>query len=174
MSRDATYPVSGGLPETGAVSAGLATEPPSVLGASDFLGYGILRPFRRDKKLDWAAAGGERLVRACVGQVLGTRAGSDYTQGEIPWRTEFGSLLYLLRHREIDETTQQLARVYSADALARWEPRIRLLSVEVVGENVEGLGEVAISVRVGFTMITGNAPGNSVLLPGLEVEVPLA
>lgn len=171
MSRDATYPVSGGLTP---VSSGDLTEPARVLGAGDFLGYGILRPFRRDRKLDWAAAGGARLVQACAGQVLGTRASSEFTEGELPWRTEFGSLLYLLRHREIDETTQQLARVYSAEALARWEPRVRVTRVEVLGEEVDGLGKVALSVKVGFTLITGNAPGNAVVLPGLEVEVPLA
>src|SRR5574340_1155777 len=89
------------------------------------LGYGLIRPFRHDGRNDFAAAGGVVLVRAAVGQILGTMAGNGTTtQGEIPWRTEFGSLVHLLRHRKLDATTQALARTWVTDALARWEPRV--------------------------------------------------
>ena len=40
--------------------------------ANEFLGFGLLRPFRRDRKADFAAAGGEALLRSAVGQILGT------------------------------------------------------------------------------------------------------
>lgn len=172
MSRDATYPVSSVLPPlpTAAPSVGPS---PQFLGGGDVLGFGLLRPFRRDQQLDFAAAGGARLVEACVGQVLGTRCASGFSEGELPWRDEFGSLLYLLRHREIDETTQELARVYVAQALARWEPRVRVTGVEVLAEEVDGLGPVALAIRVQFDLVSRMAPGNSVLLPGLSATVPL-
>jgi hypothetical protein len=57
--------------------------------ANEFLGFGLLRPFRRNQKADLAADGGEAAVRSAVGQILGTMAGSDVTQGEVPWRTDY-------------------------------------------------------------------------------------
>ena len=94
----------------------------------EFLGFGLLRPFRRDQKTDFAAGGGEAVVRSAVGQILGTIGSSDFTQGELPWRTEFGSLLHLLRHQKNDRILEELARVYVVDALKRWEPRVVVTS----------------------------------------------
>lgn len=64
----------------------------------EFLGFGLLRPLRRDQKADFAAAGGGQFIRSAVGQILGTVGSSDFTQRELPWRTDFGSLLHVLRH----------------------------------------------------------------------------
>lgn len=102
--------------------------------AQEFLGFGLLRPFRRDLKADFAADGGEKVIRSAVGQILGTMAGSDFTQGEVPWRTEFGSLLHLLRHQKNDAVLQELARVYVVDALKRCEPRVIVTSVQATRE----------------------------------------
>ena len=115
---------------------------------SEFLGFGLLRPFRRDLKADFAADGGERLVRSAVGQILGTMAGSDFTQGELPWRTEFGSLLHLLRHQRNDAVLNELARVYVVDALKRWEPRVVVTSVKVTRERQEGENVLALCVKM--------------------------
>ena len=137
--------------------------------ANEFLGFGILRPLRRDKKNDWAAAGGEALVRSAVGQILGTMAASNFTQGELPWRTEFGSLLHLLRHQKNDAVLQELARVHVADALKRWEPRVQLTSVQVTRERDRG--ENVLALRIRYNIIDRNVPGNSVLVAGLEQTV---
>lgn len=90
----------------------------------EFLGFGLTRPFQRDGRADFAAADGEQLVRGAVGQVLGTVGASELTPGEMPWWTEFGSLLYRLRHQKNDSVLQELGRVYVVDALKRWEPRV--------------------------------------------------
>ena len=79
--------------------------------AQEFLGFALLRPFRRDLRSDLAAAGGADVIKSAVGQVLGTVGASDFTQGELPWRTDFGSLLHLLRHQKNDRVLQELARV---------------------------------------------------------------
>ncbi len=134
--------------------------------ANEFLGFGLLRPFRRDRKADFAAAGGEALVRSAVGQILGTMASSDFTQGELPWRTEFGSLLHLLRHQKNDAVLQELARVHVADALKRWEPRVQLTSVQVTRERDRG--ENVLAIRLRYNIISTNVPGNNVILGGLE------
>lgn len=137
--------------------------------ANEFLGFGILRPLRRDKKNDWAAAGGEALVRSAVGQILGTMAASDFTQGEVPWRTEFGSLIHLLRHQKNDAVLQELARVHVADALKRWEPRVQLTSVQVTRERDRG--ENVLALRIRYNIISANVPGNNVVVAGVEQTV---
>jgi hypothetical protein len=134
-----------------------------------FLGFGLVRPFRRDQKSDFAADGGERLIRSAVGQILGTMAGSDFTQGEVPWRTEFGSLLHLLRHQRNDAVLQELARVYVVDALKRWEPRVVVTSVRITRERESG--ENALAIRLRYNVISANVPGNNVLLEGVTQTV---
>lgn len=134
-----------------------------------FLGFGLLRPFRRDAKSDWAADGGEAVIRSAVGQILGTMAGGDFTQGELPWRTEFGSLVHLLRHQKNDAVLQELARVYVVDALKRWEPRVQVTSVQVTRERDRG--ENVLSVRLRYNIISTNVPGNNVILAGVEQTV---
>ncbi|HVW29229.1 MAG TPA: GPW/gp25 family protein [Polyangiaceae bacterium] len=145
------------------------TEGPARGTGNEFLGFGLLRPFRRDLKVDFASADGERLVRSAVGQILGTMAGSDFTQGELPWRTEFGSLLHLLRHQRNDVVLQELARVYVVDALKRWEPRVIVTSVKVTRERQDG--ENVLAIRLRYNVISANVPGNNVLIEGVEQVV---
>lgn len=108
---------------------------------------GLLRPFRRDRKADFAAGSGEALIRAAVGQILGTMAASEFTPGELPWRTEFGSGLHVLRHRKNDALLQELARIHVVDALMRWEPRVRVTSVQIMRERDRGENVLAIRLR---------------------------
>lgn len=170
MPVSASFPL---LPETSAATpsaaAGAELEGPARGTGNEFLGFGLLRPFRRDLKADFAADGGERLIRSAVGQILGTMAGSDFTQGELPWRTEFGSLLHLLRHQKNDAVLQELARVYVVDALKRWEPRVVVTSVKVTRERQDGENVVALRLR--YNVISTNVPGNNVLLDGVEQTV---
>jgi phage baseplate assembly protein W len=134
-----------------------------------FLGFGLLRPFRRDQKADFAAAGDEAAVKSAVGQILGTIGASDFTQGELPWRTDFGSLLHLLRHQKNDRVLQELGRVYVVDALKRWEPRVIVTSVQVAREEHDG--ENVLAIRLRYNLISSNVPGNNVVLSGLEQTV---
>jgi uncharacterized protein len=134
-----------------------------------FLGFGLTRPFQRDLRSDFAAAGGEQLIRSAVGQILGTVGSSDYTQGEMPWRTDFGSLLHVLRHQRNDHVLQELARVYVVDALTRWEPRVVVTSVQVMREQREG--ENVLAIRIRYDVISTNTPGNNVILSGIDQTV---
>lgn len=137
------------------------------MGVPAFLGNGILRPFRRDQKNDFANGMGTDLLRATAGQILGTRADGPNSVGELPWRGEFGSRLYLLRHRMINPTTRELARHYSQEALRRWEPRIVVTRASVERDSVRR----AFVVRVTFDVIEQNVPGNRVVLGGIDVAV---
>ena len=141
------------------------------MGAQDILGFGLLSPLRRDKKSDFAASGGEALVRASVQQILGTVGASDFTQGEIPWRTELGSLLFLLRHQKNDVALQELAKVYVADALRRWEPRVVVTGL--TAKRLEDGEGNKLLLRLRYNVIQRNVPGNQVLLEGVDQTVTL-
>lgn len=135
----------------------------------EFLGFGLLRPLRRDQKADFAAGSGEQLIRSAVGQILGTIGASDSTPGELPWRTEFGSLLYRLRHQKNDSVLQELARVYVVDALKRWEPRIVVTATTVQREKYNS--ENLLAIGVVYSVISLNTPGNNVVAPHIQQTV---
>jgi phage baseplate assembly protein W len=137
----------------------------------DLLGRGLSIPFRRDRARDWASASGEALVRSAVAQVLGTVGASDFTQGELPWRTEFGSLLHLLRHQKNDVALREMAKVYVQDALRRWEPRIMVTRLDA--ERLEDSEGSKLVLRLRYNVIQRNVPGNQVLLEGIEQTIAL-
>ena len=137
----------------------------------EFLGFGLTRPFQRDGRADFVATGGEQLVRAAVGQVLGTVGASEITPGEMPWRTEFGSLLHRLRHQKNDSVLQELGRVYVVEALKRWEPRVVVTAVRVNREPHDG--ENVLAIRLRYDVISVNTPGNNTILSETEQTVRL-
>lgn len=133
-----------------------------------FLGFGLIRPFRRDLKNDFASAGGERLVRSSVGQILGTKAQGERAFGELPWRPDFGSKFYLLKFKK-EPVLSELARVYAQESLRLWEPRVRVSSARPTFNR----DRREMRVRIKFDLIDVNAPGNNVLIPGVENEIPV-
>lgn len=87
-------------------------------------------PFARDAR-DLATLAGADLALAQAEQVLGTEADSPKGAGEMPWRTAFGSVLHLLRHRPNDLALGALALVHARDALARWAPGVAVTAAQV-------------------------------------------
>lgn len=139
-----------------------------TLNRDAYLGFGLIRPFQRDLKNDFANTGGVALVKSAIGQILGTRASSDFTIGEMPWRTEFGSIVYLLRHQPNTDVLQELARVYVADALRLWEPRVALRRVDITQKRAPN-GELSVlHIEVAYNIIQRSVVGNQVVLPNVE------
>lgn len=128
------------------------------------LGRGISRPLVRASG-DLVHTCGESLVRSCLGQVFGTRCRDEQREGELLWRTEFGSLLPVLRHRNVDHVTEALARYYSAGAVARWEPRVRVKSAKVVTRWVStDRGRTRVTyVEIGYSQAGVPAAGSVTL-----------
>ena len=83
---------------------------------------GLLTPFQRDRKRDFASGEGDDLLASKVEQVLATEGSTLRSTGELPWRTAFGTPLGVLRHQRNEVVLGELARVYIRDALARWVP----------------------------------------------------
>lgn len=163
LSPDPTPPAppTPGQAQTAVASANAARGLPS------FLGQGLLRPFRRDQKSDFANDSGVELVVACVGQILGTRASSPSSPGELPWRTDFGSKLHLLRHANHSDVNEALASVYAQDAITAWEPRVASLAV-----TIEDTGDPRVlQVRIRFNVVDR---GGRTILANQEATVPVA
>jgi hypothetical protein len=102
----------------------------------------LLTPFRRDKKRDFASGSAEALLASKVRQALLTEGTTPRSSGELPWRTSFGAGLALLRHQRNDAALKELALVYVRDALKRWVPGARLVSLSVEQDGA------AITLRV--------------------------
>lgn len=164
-----SFPLS--IPEATTTASGSAAAASSgkAGGEADaFLGYGLITPFQRDGKTDFASAGGARLLRSVVGQILGMRAWGPGIQGELPWRQDLGSQLERVRYKK-GIVLQELSRVYVQDALEKHDPRIRV-SRTVLEFNQETRVQ---TIRVFFDLINVNAPGNQVLLKDAEVTAAL-
>ena len=117
----------------------------------DAFGFGLDAPFRRGAN-DFVAVGGVDLINASISQILNTRAGSDYTTGELPWRSSFGSLLHLLRHQPNDAIRAELAKQYVVDALSRWERRIRVTAVGIRKARDEAGNESILEIRIRYKL----------------------
>ena len=107
---------------------------------------GILTPFVRDKKRDFASGVGAALLQSDARQLLGMRP------GELPWRTELGTELDRLRHKQNTDVVRELGRVYTREAFVRWLP-----SVAVTGFSI---AQEAESLRVRVTLRHGDDEGS--------------
>jgi phage baseplate assembly protein W len=130
---------------------------------------GIITPFQRDRKNDFANATGVELIVSNVRQVLGTRATSAAGPGELPFNPGFGSLLYLLRHQKIDIVRKQQAIVYVVDALRKWEPRVIVTSVQV-DDSVPR----TLTIVTRFNIVDPNSSGRIVIAQNQSVETPIS
>lgn len=118
-------------------------------GTEDFSGVGLLLPFQRDQKEDFANGSGDALYRSHVAQVLGTRADGEVVGGELEWRTDFGSRFYLLQQQRNTAALQALAEFYAQEAFDNWLPELRLRAVRAERFVVDGR-ETGLRVHVRF------------------------
>jgi len=114
----------------------------------DQFGRGILCPFQRDSKGDFANGGGDALIASDVGELLGIAGPYGDMPGEVPWRTDMGSRLDALRHRRLhSEMVRAQAEHMTAGVLRKYEKRVRTSSVQVAPGDQEG----TLTVRFAFS-----------------------
>lgn len=82
----------------------------------------LLFPFRRDEKHDIASAEGDALLEAKARLALSVLGAGPRSYGELKWRTNFGSQLQLVRHKNNTVELQALAEAYVQQALDKWLP----------------------------------------------------
>ena len=90
----------------------------------DFLGAGWKFPPRLDARGRIELVSQEADVEEAIKMILLTN------KGERPMRPEFGSDLFRLQFAPNNSATAGLASRYVREALARWEPRIRVSGVD--------------------------------------------
>lgn len=146
---------------------------PMKRSAFAHLGRGVLRPFRRDEKNDFANAEGADLVRACVGQLLAMEASSENVRGELEWDPARGSQLYKLRHANNDAVLREMAKFYVTDALRRFEPRVRLTAIGVSGTYGPDGSLSVLLIRVKYDLLSSNNAANQVVLSGVKQTISI-
>ena len=119
----------------------------------DFLGSGWKFPPRLDARGQIELVSQEQDVEEAILMVLGTN------KGERPMRPEFGSELSKLIFAPINAATSGLAARYVREALARWEPRIRVTQVTVRPDSGH---EERLTISIDYTIPATNSDRNLV------------
>lgn len=92
----------------------------------EYLGAGLTVPFYRDSNGDFANSVGLDMIDSSLMIIFGTLCAGPTNHGEVPYNQELGTLLPLLRHRNInDENTQQLGVHYTMDKVPQNEKRVK-------------------------------------------------
>lgn len=97
-----------------------------------FLGTGLAFPFRLDGAQRLSLVSGAEDIQQSIQIVLGT------APGERVMRPEFGCRAHELVFEPYDTATEALLIYFIEEALARWEPRIRIEKIEVEAHRHEG------------------------------------
>jgi phage baseplate assembly protein W len=105
----------------------------------DFLGAGWKFPPTLDSRGRIALVRDQQDIEEAIRLILLTR------KGERPMRPEFGCEIHDLVFSSNDESTAGLARRYVQEALARWEPRIRVTGV-TARPDPQNAGRLMISI----------------------------
>ena len=112
----------------------------------EHLGSGWSFPPRVNSRGAVALSEGERDIDEAIRIILST------AKGERPMRPEFGSEIHTLIFAPNNTSTATALAYYCEEALARWEPRINVLKVDVdTSPHSEGLMVVNIQYRIKST-----------------------
>ena len=131
----------------------------------DLIGSGISFPLRADQRGVLALASGVDDIEQAIRLILGT------APGERPMRPEFGCSVHDLVFDTID--AEMVGRVETAvhRALARWEPRIEVDSLDFdLGEADHGRLTITITYRVLATSRLYNLVYPFYVIPAEEGE----
>jgi phage baseplate assembly protein W len=110
----------------------------------NFIGTGLAFPLGFDPAGGVTLVSGHREIEESIQLILGT------AQGERPMRPEFGCGIHDYVFAEADDTTAGLVAYEVRGALQRWEPRVDVVSVEVVPAGEERnclLIDIAYQIR---------------------------
>lgn len=97
-----------------------------------FLGSGLAFPFQLNGARRLSLVSGAEDIRQSIQIVLGT------APGERVMRPEFGCRAHELVFEPYDTAVEALLVFFIEEALARWEPRIRVEKIEVEADRNEG------------------------------------
>jgi hypothetical protein len=132
-----------------------------------YLGRGLIVPFRRDGKDDFAHGVGKEVVESSLTVILGTMCAGPTNDGEVPFNQKLGTLIKLLRHRNVnDPTTQDLATHYVADGILANEPRIKAKAVGFTPRADDN----RVAIRLRYDLVSRDTTGINVVAQDVEQE----
>lgn len=132
---------------------------------SDLIGSGLSFPLQTNQRGVLALSEGVSDIEQAIRLILGT------APGERPMRPEFGCAVHDLLFDTID--AEMIGRVEKAvhGALARWEPRIEVSSLDFdLAEVDQGKLEITITYRVVSTSRLYNLVYPFYVIPAEEAE----
>jgi phage baseplate assembly protein W len=116
---------------------------------AEFYGRGMTFPVQLGVAGISQSAGADK-VEQSIRVILGTQ------YGQRVMRPRFGCNLGSLAFAPNNGSTANLARYYVAEGLATWEPRIDVLDVSVVNDNLGGTLLIDITYRLRATQDVSN------------------
>lgn len=129
----------------------------------EFIGRGWGYPLRVNPAGGIAMVDKDQELVESIRLILGT------APGERPMRPEFGCTIHDYVFASADPETRGDMRACVEEALARWEPRIVVLGVELIPDRVD---PALLYIQVRFRPATDNSPRNLVfpfyMIPGGE------
>jgi phage baseplate assembly protein W len=117
----------------------------------DFVGSGWAFPLRTDATGAIALVSDRREIEESVRLILAT------AYGERPMRPEFGCGIHRFVFAPADETTAALVAAEVRASIARWEPRVELLGVDVTVA-----GAAVMHIHIHYVVNDGNDERNLV------------
>jgi phage baseplate assembly protein W len=96
-------------------------------------------------------AEGERVIAESIADILGTSVGDSLLD------CEYGSRLDSALHLPNDEVTWQIIRQIVFEAVGEWERRVKLINVNVVGEDTDSL--IKCTIHISYKILSTNKTG---------------
>lgn len=120
------------------------------------IGSGIQYPdsFDQDYQEANISQGMDRINQS-INIILSTPVGRNFGN------RNFGSKLYLLIFEQNDSTFSSMARLYINEALVRWEPRIKITSIDIIQEP-KFLDANIVLFNINYIINASQSPGNLV------------
>lgn len=135
--------------------------------SEEFVGAGWAFPMAIDATGSVALVRREREIEESIRLILGT------SYGERPMRPEFGCGIHELVFAPADSTTAARIAYEVRESLARWEPRIDVVDVNVTASDTK---DAALYVHITFSIRGSNDPRNLVfpfyVIPSEETTSP--
>jgi uncharacterized protein len=128
---------------------------------AEHYGRGAAHPFSLGPTGGIRESTGVARIEQSIRIILGTQ------HGERVMRSDFGANLRSLAFAGNTPGTANLARHLVETALARWEPRIEVVDVQVANE----LSGAALVITVSYRVL--GAPDVQILVQPVSLEVPL-
>ncbi len=119
---------------------------------SDFLGRGIKFPYQINALGGTGTSAALEHINESIRQILGTNP------GERIMLPDFGSRLNELIFEPNDDIFKSLIKTYVTDAIAVWEKRVKLTSIEILDQPDQHL----VNIQIAYILISNQVEGNLV------------